>query len=216
VSVRDAIVRHWPLKLAALALSIILWVVVASEETYTELVGVRLDVTVAPNLALAQPLPQITASVSGPGRELIKLYAAPLVVRAVLSEAAPGDRRRITLSPADVQLPREVKVAVQEIHPREIEILLDRRAEKTVAVRPVVAPEPGQALEGPVLVVPGSVRVSGARSLLSSIDSVATEPLELRGVSGAFERRVPLDTSGRTMLRMVPPTVTLSGRTRKT
>jgi hypothetical protein len=217
VPLRDAITRHWPLKLAALALSVILWVVIAAEETATQLVDIQLDLALAPDVALAQPLPPIKALVSGTGREMFKLYATPLVIRAAISESGLGSeaRHRLAISPSDVQIPRNVRVSVQEIQPHEIELVLDRRAQKTVAVRAVVEPESGYALDGPIVVAPAVVRVSGARSLLGTLDSVATEPLDLRGVAGAFERSVTLDTTGRAVLQMVPPSVTLSGKTKK-
>ena len=215
MAVRDAIVRHWPLKLAALALSVILWAVVTLEKPDTRLVGIQLDLTLAPGVAPAQPLPAVRAIVAGSRRELIKL-SAPLTIRAAIPESAIGEHRRLAISPSDVQIPGSVKVSVQEVEPREIEIVLDRRAQKMVAVRPVVAPESGYVLDGPVVASPAVVQVSGARSLLTSFDSVATAPLELKGVPGTFERSVPLDTTGRAVLQMVPAAVTLSGRVRKT
>jgi len=71
-------------------------------------------------------------------------------------------------------------------------------------------------LDGVLVVVPPVVRVSGPRSLLGALDSVDTEPVDLRGVAGSFERTVQLDTAGRAVLRMTPLTVTLSGRIKKT
>jgi YbbR domain-containing protein len=215
VSLRDATLRHWPLKLAALALSIILWVVVTLEKPDTRLVAIQLDLALAPGLAAAQPLPSVKAIVAGSRRELIKL-SAPLAIHATVADSGAGVHRRLAISPSDVQIPRDVKVSVQEVEPREIEIVLDRRAQKTVAVRPVVEPETGYALDGPVRVTPAVVQVSGARSLLGPLDSVATAPLDLKGVEGAFERKVPLDTTGRAVLQIVPPAVTLSGRIKKT
>ncbi len=215
MSLRDATLRHWPLKLAALALSVILWAVVTLEKPDTRLVGIQLDLTLAPGVAPAQPLPAVRAIVAGSRRELIKL-SAPLTIRAAIPESAIGEHRRLAISPSDVQIPGNVKVSVQEVEPREIEIVLDRRAQKMVAVRPVVAPESGYVLDGPVVATPAAVQVSGARSLLTSFDSVATAPLDLKGVPGTFERSVPLDTTGRAVLQMVPAAVTLSGRVRKT
>jgi hypothetical protein len=217
VSIRGAIVRHWPLKLAALALSVILWVVVALEKPSTQLVGVELDLVLAPDVVPAQPLPPIKAVVSGPRRELFKL-SAPLTIRATLPESGlgAGSRHRLAISPSDVQLPGNAKVTVQEVEPREIEIVLDRRVQKTVAVRAFVETDSGYALDGPLVVAPAAVRVSGPRTALLSLDSVATELLDLRGVAGPFERSVPLDTSGRSVLRMAPAIVTLSGKTKKT
>ena len=215
MSLRDAILRHWPLKLAALALSVILWVVVTLEKPDTRLVGIQLDLAFAPGIATAQPLPTVKAIVAGSRRELIKL-SGPLTIRAAIPDSGIGAHRRLAISPSDVQVPGNVKVSVQEIEPREIEIVLDRRSQRTVAVRPVVAPEAGYVLDGPVVATPAVVRVSGARSLLGSLDSLPTAPLDLKGVPGPFERSVPLDTTGRAVLQMVPAMVTLSGRIKKT
>jgi YbbR domain-containing protein len=218
VSLREALVRHWPLKLAALALSVILWVVVALEEPATHLQDIQLDLALAPTAALAQPLPPVQALIAGPRGEFLKLTAAPLIIRAFLPESAEGGHHRLAISPSDVELPRNVKVTVQEVLPREIDVVLDHRAQRIVpvAVRAVVEPEPGYTLDGPVTVAPAVVRVSGARSLLGTLDSIATETLVLKGVAGGFERTVPLDTTGHAVLRIAPPVVTITGRTKKT
>lgn len=214
---RDALLRHWPLKLAALALSAILWVVVALEQPATHLEDIQLVLALSPTAALTQPLPPIQALIAGPRREFLRLGAAPLLIHATVADS-PGSRRRVFISPSDVELPRDVKVTVQEVQPREIEVVLDRRVEKVVpvAVRAVVEPESGYALEGPVVAAPAVIRVSGARSLLSALDSITTVPVEVKGVAGAFQRTVPLDTSGRAVLRMTPAAVTLTGKTTKT
>ncbi len=215
--IRDALLRHWPLKLTALALSAILWVVVALEQPATHLEDIELVLTLSPTAALAQPLPPVQALIAGPRGEFLKLSTTRLQIRASIPESA-GSRSRIFISPSDVELPRDVKVTVQEVQPREIEVVLDRRAEKTVpvAVRAVVEPESGYTLEGPVVAAPAAVRVSGARSLLGALDSVATVPVELKGIAGAFQRTVPIDTAGRAVLEMTPPAVTLSGKASKT
>jgi len=218
VSLREAIVRHWPLKLAALALSVILWVVVALEEPATHLEDIQLDLSLAPTVALAQQLPPVQALIAGPRGEFLKLGATPLVIRAAIPESAEGTHHRLAISPSDVELPRNVKVTVQEVLPREIDVVLDRRAQRMVpvAVRAIVEPQSGYALDGPVTVAPATVRVTGARSLLGALDSIATQALELRDVVGIFERTVPLDTTRHAVLRIVPASVTLSGRTKKT
>jgi len=218
VSVREAIVRHWPLKLAALALSVILWVVVALEEPATHLQDIQLELTLPPTAALAQPLPPVQALIAGPRGEFLKLSATPLVIRATIPESAEGLHHHLAISPGDVELPRNVKVTVQEVLPREIDVVLGRRAQRIVpvAVRALVEPEPGYALDGPVTVAPAVVRVTGARALLGALDSIATEALKIGGVAGPFERIVPLDTTGHAVLQIVPSTVTLTGRTKKT
>ncbi|HVO34040.1 MAG TPA: CdaR family protein [Gemmatimonadales bacterium] len=217
MGIRGAIVRHWPLKLAALALAVILWVAVALEKPTTQLLGIQLDLVLAPDVAPAQEPPPIKALVSGPQRELFRL-TAPLVIRAVVnaSGVGAGARHHLVLAPSDVAVPSGVKVTVQDVEPREIDLLLDRRAQRTVAVRAMVQTDSGFALEGALGIAPPAVRVSGPRALVATLDSVDAEPLDLRGVAGSFERQVQLDTAGRAVLRMTPLVVTLSGKIKKT
>ena len=217
MSLRGAVLLHWPLKLAALALAVILWVVVALEKPTTQLVGIQLDLVLAPDVAAAQEPPPIKALVSGPQRELLRL-TAPLVIRAVVnaSGVGAGTRHHLVIAPSDVQVPGGVKVTVQEVEPREIDLVLDRRAQRMVAVRAIVQTDSGFAIDGALAVAPPAVRVSGPRALVGTLDSLDTEPLDLRGVAGSFERKVPIDTTGRSVLRMTPLTVTLSGKITKT
>lgn len=215
-SLKDALLRNWPLKLAALALAAILWVVVASEETASELVSVRLQVDVPPTLALVGPPPSVRALATGPGRELLKLYATPPVIRTAVPAAAQPPSWRFTVAPADVEVPRQVKVTIQDIEPRAIELGVDLLVRRSVpvAVRGGIETDAGFAVSGPLTVTPSEVEVSGPRGLVLALDSVPTEPVELRGVTGPFERTVPIDTS-RLPVRILPLQVTVAGRVRR-
>ncbi len=215
-SIRDAFLRNWPLKLAAVTLSVILWVVVAAEETTSALVDVRLEVEVPGALALARPAPPLRALVTGPGRELIKLSAAPLVARAALPADAQPPGHRLVIGLASVEVPRHAKVTVQDVAPREFEIAVDRFARRNVpvAVRGLIEAESGFAVTGHLTVTPRAVEVSGPRGLVYGLDSVRTEFIEVRGVTDAFERTVPLDTA-RPLMRISPREVHIAGRVRR-
>jgi len=211
------IARNWPLKLAALALAVILWIYVVAEETTSQLVSVRVVVDLPDDLALAKPAPTLRALVTGPARELLKLYSAPPVIQATVPASA-ANRWRLTVSPSDVQIGRVARVSIQDVEPRTLEFDLDRLARRDVpvALRGVVEPESGFQVVRPLAITPQTVRVTGPRALVNGVDSIRTEPLEVRGVTASFERRVPLDTASRPLLRIVPHEVTVSGRARRT
>ena len=210
------LVRNWPLKLAALAVSCILWMFVAAEETTSQLVSVRVDVDLPDDVALAKPAPQLRALVTGPSRELLKLYATPPTIMANVPPSASG-RWRLPVAPADVQLSRSARVSIQDVEPRVIEFDLDRLARRDVpvALRGTIEAESGFVVTRPLAITPQTVRVSGPRAIVANVDSIHTEPLEVRGVTGPFERKVPLDTARRPMLRILPQEVTVSGRVRR-
>ncbi|MFI5280043.1 MAG: YbbR-like domain-containing protein [Gemmatimonadales bacterium] len=209
--------RNWPLKVGALALSTILWVYVAAEQPTSKFIDVVVELDLPPELALARPAPQVRAAVTGPWREVTKLYDSPLTVHLAVPASAGPPRWQAVLVPSDIQVPHEARVTIQDVEPRGLELEIDRvvRRDVPVAVRATVEPESGFALAGPVAVTPATVRISGPRALVQTVDSFLTEAVEIRGVTGAFERVVPLDTTGHALLRVSPREVTVSGRARK-
>ena len=124
MDLREALLRHWPLKLAALALSVLLWAAVASQEVTSQLVAVRVELEYDDSLELARPLASVTALVTGPGHEIIKLYNAPLVLRAVIPESAAHRAFRLRLTPERLQVPASAKVTVEEVEPRDLYVSL--------------------------------------------------------------------------------------------
>ena len=213
----NILTRNWPLKLAALALAVILWVFVAAEETTSQLVAVQVDVELPPDVALSAPIPPVRALVTGPGRELIKLYAAPPVIHASLAPGAGPPRWRLAITPAEVQVSRAARVNIQDVEPRAITIEIDRVVQRDVRVvlHGVLEAESGFAIGRPLVISPGTVRISGARALVMATDSITTEAVEIRGVTGPFERTVALDTASVPLLRLTPREVVVSGRARR-
>ncbi len=209
------LLRHWPLKLAALTLSILLWALVSAEETTSQLVAVRLTLDVPPALALASPVPQVRALVTGPGRELFKLYAQPLSLHASVPAGA-GAHWRLGINPADITVPGTAAVAIQDVEPRELEIDVDRLIRKTVpvALRGTVAARNGYLLDS-LAFEPREVEVSGARIRVAELDSAPTEPLDLHDVAGPFQRTLAVDTTGYPLLQFAPAQGSLRGPARK-
>ena len=126
MDLRGILLRHWPLKLAALALSALLWAGVASQEVTTQLVPVRVDTELEDSLELARPLPAVTALVSGPGHEILKLYSTPLVLRVAIPESAVRRAYRVRLTPERIQVPTTVNVTVEEVEPRDLLVSLTK------------------------------------------------------------------------------------------
>ncbi len=124
--VREALLRHWPLKLAALALAMLVWAGVASQEVTSQLVEVRLQLDYADTLDVSGPLPSVTALVTGPGREILKLYSTPLVFRSAVPPSAVQHPWRLRLTPERLQVPASAKVTVEDVQPRDLFVSLAR------------------------------------------------------------------------------------------
>ncbi|OGU03762.1 MAG: hypothetical protein A2085_00580 [Gemmatimonadetes bacterium GWC2_71_10] len=210
------VLRNWPLKLAALTLSLLVWVLVSAEETRSQLVDVQVAIDVPPNFALVSPLATVRALVSGPGRDLVKLGDQPLTIRVAMP-ANPGPRWHLVIVPADVRVAPQLAVLVTDVQPRELLVDVGRRATRTlpVALRGAMATRRGWTLDS-LAVLPGGVVVSGVQERVAELDSAPTEPVDLGDVDGAFERSVALDTAAYPLLRFEPRRVIVKGRARRT
>ena len=116
--------RHWPLKLAALALSVLLWAGVASQQTTRQLVAIRIELDIPDSLELARPLPSVTALVTGAGHEILKLYRSPIALRVAVPASALTRPFRIRLTPERLLVPSGAGVTVDEVEPRDLYVSL--------------------------------------------------------------------------------------------
>jgi hypothetical protein len=207
------ITRNWLIKLVALALSVMLYVAVAAQQPTTQLFQLKLAVDLPPGRTLTSKAPTVAVQLSGRGSELMKLRAFPPVIKRAVPDTLAGAVWTVRLQPSDVQLPPRVDVRVDEIVPREIDLLLDAVARKEVPIvaRVTVVAESGYVLQGGLSLTPAIARVVGPDDQLAGIDSVTTVPVHISGVTGSFVRKVPLDTSVLGIVRVAPKDVEISG-----
>ncbi len=209
--VRDWLFTNWPIKLTALVLAGVLWAVVAAEEPTTQLVPVNLEVELPAGRTLMRSLPQVQALYAGTARELIKLYASPPTIQKTVPDTVAGSTFELTLSPTDLSAIENANVKVQDVQPRAIDLQLDDVAQRRVRVVPRVTVRPDSGFEQfGMAIVPSSVVVRGPEGLVNSIESVATLPLDLAGLTGPVRQAVGIDTSGIGIVRVSPAEVNLA------
>lgn len=211
LKVRSWLFTNWPIKLTALILSGVLWVVVAPEEPTTHLVPVTLDVQLPEGRTLMRPLQEVKALYGGTARELIKLYASPPTIRKTVPDTVTSSTFVLNLSPTDLSVIENANVNVQDVQPRSVLVQLDDVAQRRVRVIPrvTVRPDSGFAQFG-MAVVPSSVLVRGPEALVGDVRSVATLPLDLTGLTGPVRQGVAIDTSGMGMVRVAPNEVSIA------
>jgi YbbR domain-containing protein len=105
-----------------------------------------------------------------------------------ISEAKPGQSDfEVDLSRFD--LPRGARVVSRS--PSRIELSLERRAGKTVKVKPDLEGTPADGYRvGAISVDPPRVRITGARSEVLRLSEVSTETIDVAGATGPVEREV--------------------------
>jgi YbbR domain-containing protein len=213
--VRRGLFRNWGLKLAALLLSLMLYLVVAAQEQVTQELPMKLDVRVPPGRTLLDAPQQLTVVLRGRITELLRLrlfrQVIPLQVPDTLSTAFWTS----PVLPGSVDLPKGADVQVSEIRPAVVTIQLDSVSSKEVPIVPrfTVVPESGQAFEGGLQITPSLARLVGPERLLSRIESVATLPTAFDKVSGPFTRMAQIDTAPLGVVRITPHEVRVSGST---
>lgn len=209
----ELITRNWVIKIVALSLSVMLYLAVAAQQPTRQILPLKLNVEMPPGRTLTSKLPTVAVQISGRGSELLKLRAFPPVIRRPVPDTLTGTVWLVRLQPSDVQLPKGVDVRVDDIVPRDVELLLSavQRKEVRIVPRVGVVAESGYVLQGGLSVTPAIAQLIGPEDSLTHIDSVSTVSVQISGVTGPFTRTVPIDTSVLGVVRVVPKEVEIAG-----
>lgn len=186
------ITRHWPLKLASLAIAVGLWLLVAVADRVhlavsapIEYVGVPADVLLIPDerdrVDLQLQAARFAANRVGADSVRVRVNVAPL---------AEGENR-VLLSAGDVQAPPGVRVV--RINPASLRVVVLPAAEATLPVTPQLRgqPAPGYAVAR-VVAEPSSVAVRGPRSTIGTRDTIETAPVDITGSRATVTQTVGL------------------------
>jgi hypothetical protein len=207
--VTAAFTERLGLKAAAIFFACVLWLVVGAAEPTEELVPVRFAPALDPTLELQNSPPQVRALVIGRGRELLKLYSEPPVVRRTLTGDVP-DTVTLELRPIDVDIPPGIDAIVRDVRPRRISLQFAPRVTRTLPVQSDLRfiAQPGLRVAGDPRFEPDSVRVTGDRKTIARMTAIKTVAADL-SVGDSAWLTVPLDTSGLD-LRVRPAQVRVS------
>lgn len=182
MSLRRLLFENLSLKLIALVLSLVLFLVVRGEERSTLTVDVPLLLRVpAGYVVVNEPAETVSVELHGRYSQLKNLQLEELGPISIVP-AASGGRTTITLKPEFLTLPPGL--TVERFDPPSIPVTLEERSTRRV---PVVAeralrgePPPGHQV-GEVRATPAEVEISGPRSVVEMVSQVTVEPIELNG-----------------------------------
>lgn len=208
------ITRNWRMKLAALALAVLIWAVVSAEQVTTQWIPVRVDPAVRdPEFVLtgsAEPA-EVRVQFVGPGRELWELALDRPQLVLPLREI--GERRTFALDPQMVRIPQGLNVLARDVRPSVVTVGLERLASRNV---PVHARMGRRLLErfvvDDLVVLPAEVRVTGPADRVGALEFLTTRTIEFLAEDSTFTRQVQLDTSALAGLSFSRARVSVSGR----
>jgi len=217
VSLSGMIVRNWRLKIAALALAVLLWVTMRlTDDRVSRLtipdVEVRVEQVHRDWFLKEAPLPQtVQMSVSGPQGELVRVAMSQpaMVIRvdSVLSEDSV-----VTLIPDWVSNVDRSSVTIENFAPSSVRLLFERNKEEEI---PVSVRLRGSLPDSLAMVSEPRAnllftRVRGAASVVDELETVFLEPFDLSRLTGSGRFDVALDTAGLGGLAVNPVSATVS------
>jgi YbbR domain-containing protein len=203
--------RFWPfdhlgLKVLALALALLLWVVVAGQETVERSVRVPLELQQVPvGLDLmSDPPVTVDVLVRGASDAIGRMSPGDLVAVLDLRTAREG-RRLFPLTPNQIRAPFGVDVV--GVTPNTVAMTFEREGHVVLPVAPAVegVPAPGFAI-GQIIANPATVQVVGPVSAIGHVKAAMTEPVVVTNANHTLVQNVTVGVAD-PHLRLQSPTV---------
>ena len=213
-SLARTLTYNWRLKLAALALAVLIWAVVSAEQVTSQWIPVRVDPVVRdPEFVVTAPAEPavVSVQVTGPGRELWELAINRPTL--VLSVRDVGERRAFGLDPSMVRLPQGLAVRVSDVRPSVVTLGLERLTSRMVPVRARIAGGSTQryAIGEDLVILPAEVRVTGPAERLAALEALTTRSFDVVPDDSTFSHEVMLDTAALEGLSFARTRVRVSG-----
>lgn len=169
-------------------IALVLWAALTLQETRTVTFDVPTELVNVPEgqALVAEPPAHVRVQVTGEVIQLLYLYANP--------PQAPIDASNSEVSVEEVLGLTGSNVTIDAITPSEIAVPLEPRVERSVPVVPrvEVALEDGYELLNPPTVQPDSVTVSGAESIIESLQQWPTAARTVDALRDSVQIQVPL------------------------
>jgi YbbR domain-containing protein len=185
------------LKIAAVLLSIVLWIFVTSRGQSEISVDVPLEFKDIPSglEIVNHSVKTVSLNIKGQERLINNLKSSDIKVYVNLSKTKKGENIYY-ITRDDIKLPHGIIVA--NINPSSVKIITEETKRKTVKVIPLIS---GEIQKGfyvkSVDVSPQTVEVEGIKSEIRKINSIKTELLDISGMNETFTQNLRLDLSGR-------------------
>ena len=177
-------------KVLALAISFVIWAVVASEPELSTFETVRLEYRNLPDdLEIsAAPTETVALELRGPSSELRGAGASrPPTVVVDMSDVRPG-QRTFTIGDGNVSLARGVRL-VRAI-PSEVRFDFERRLVRAIPVQAHFTGEGGGYVMASHSVAPENLVIAGPASHVARVQAAVTDPVNVSSVVGTSQFRV--------------------------
>jgi YbbR domain-containing protein len=182
------------LKLASFILAIALWFFVVLSGRSGIFMDIPLMYINAPHEFEVVDFPR-TVSVNIEGQERLIKSLKQNEINAVIDLSKTREGKSFyKITNENIKLPKTLEVT--SIEPQTIGITIEKHLRKTVAVQPAVVgvPERGFVIYE-IKVVPETVVIEGPKSIISQINNIKTEPVDIAGLNRSLQYKVKLNMS---------------------
>jgi len=193
--------------------SVILWIYVNLNLTYSYEITVPLSVRSAKSQGVSNEIPSsLDVIVKGKGWNLLKIILTKNIGYYLDLTMYKKDTKIDLMQNVNEALNLPLDVYVQNVNPGYIDVMFDNMITKMVKVKNNTSIIPGEGFTviGNVILKPDSVQVTGASSLLSKIKNVQTEYVVFKDVSTNVSRKVKLIDSLGNQVKVEPTEITVS------
>ena len=175
---RKLLLENMGMKVAAVVMAITLWFFVTSRGQSEVLMDVPIELKNIPSgfESVRQGIKTVSVSIKGQERLLRNMKPAAVRVHVDLSKAKKG-KGTYYINNEDVKLPSTMTVT--NISPSSVIVALEETVIRTAPVQAVVLGTPKRIFVGSVEVNPREMTIEGARSEVSRIKSLRTEPVDI-------------------------------------
>jgi len=182
--------RHPGLKVVAVALAALLWLIVAGDHLVERSMRVPLEFRNLPNELeiIGDPPTTVDVRLRGSSAQLARLESREVVAVLDLTGARTGSRM-FHLRNDEVRAPYGVEVS--QVVPGTLALDLEKSGRRTVPVVPALDGEPAPGFViGKVTSDPATVEVAGPESRLKQLAGATTEPVAVDGKKEKFNDQV--------------------------
>jgi YbbR domain-containing protein len=203
------------LKIAAVLVSVVLWIFVTSRGQSEISIDVPLEFKNVPASfeMVNHSVKAISLNVKGQERIIKNIRPSDIRVSIDLSKARKGESVYY-IHREEIKLPHGVTVT--NINPSSVKVVIEETITKTVKIVPVVVgePEKGYYVKS-VEVMPQHVVIEGIRSEIGTLKTIKTEQIDMTGMNETFTQDLKLDLTGKNIraeVNTVSVRVVIGGR----
>lgn len=190
---RNLFTSNLTIKFSSILLAVIVWMMVHGEITTTRVFHkIPYHLEIAPSMVvLKRDFKNLRLTLAGPQDVMRDITEKSIQVVHNLKEIEMPGAVQFSISDGDFNLPARTEVL--EVHPKQINVVLDRLMEKELPVKVqfMGKPERGYQLRD-FIVSPTVTRVIGPQQKFESLSQIETQPILLTGRTRSFVQTVAL------------------------